>query len=283
MPTYTILGSTGNIGLNILRECGRRQQQASNSSSGNNDANAIHVNAYARSKSKLLSLHPEASSNPHLTIHEGALEDLDLLTTCLTGAEAVFLTVAVSDNIPSCSVAQNTARLVVEALERLRSKDRSYRAPLLIVLSSSSISERLWRGEGMPPAIHSMILKAASHVYRDLEVAEEFLRTYRGNEKGDLFSLTFVKPGGLVHDSQKGFVLSTEASKTFTSFEDCAAGMVEIAMENEGGRWTKGEEVSVNSARPKGADVSFSEGLALLRALVKGLLYHFFPGAYRWV
>lgn len=291
MPTYAVLGATGNIGLNILREFGKRQQAASSSKSSNSDDNPIHINAYARSKSKLLSLNPEASTNPHLSIHEGALEDLHLLTTCLSSTSAVFLTVAVSDNIPSCSVAQNTARLVVEALERLRSsqqrskdkdRDRGYQPPLLIVLSSSSISKRLWRGEGMSPSIHAMMLKAASHVYHDLELAEEFLRTYRGNEKGGLYGLTFVKPGGLVHDSQKGHVLSTEASKTFTSFADCAAGMVEIAVSSERGRWS-GEEVSVNSAEPKGASVSFSEGLALLRALLKGLLYHFFPWSYRWV
>lgn len=212
----------------------------------------------------------------------GALEDLDLLTTCLKDADAIFLAVAVSDNVPACQVAQSTARLVVKALESLRSSGKDvFHPPLLLVLSSSSISTRLWRGEGMPQIVHSMLMKAASHVYHDLSVAESFLRNYKGNNQRELYSVTFVKPGGLVHDAQKGHVIHKEASKTFTSFADCAAGTMEIASSRDKEHWD-GEEVSVNSVAPKGAEVSFVEGLGLLRALLKGLLYHFIPWSYRW-
>ena len=129
--------------------------------------------------------------------------------------------------------------------------------------------------------MHAMLLKAASHVYHDLQVAEEFLRTYQGNERGKLFHLTFVKPGGLVQDVQKGHVLSLEASKTFTSFVDCAAGMVEIGRSRDPGAWD-GKEVSVNSAVAGGASVGLAEGFGLFRALLKGLLFHFLPWTCAW-
>lgn len=284
MLTNAILGSTGNIGLSILRELSTPQ------TSDDADKKAIQINAYARSKSKLLSLYPAAGSNPNISIHAGSLQNLDLLAKCLKDTSAIYLAVAVSDNVPNCSVAQTTARLVIEALERLRSQHIStYQPPLLVVLSSASTSTQLWRGEGIPPLIHTMLSKAASNVYHDLSLAENFLRQYPQNSCVNgtrLFRVCFVKPGGLIHDVKKGHVLSTEKSKTFTSFADCAAGMVEIATsagKGKGeGEWD-GKEVSVNSAAAEGASLGFGEGFALLKALARGLLFHFLPWLYGWL
>lgn len=117
MPTYAMLGATGNTGLNILRVLTKTQSYAQD---------PVHIHAYARSKSKLLSSHPDAASDDRVSIFAGVLEDLDLLASCLKGANAIFLAVAVSDNIPGCQIAQNTASLVIEALERLKQLDKEH-------------------------------------------------------------------------------------------------------------------------------------------------------------
>lgn len=130
--------------------------------------------------------------------------------------------------------------------------------------------------------VHSILLKAASHVYKDLQAAETFLRNYQRNGTGDLFSVVFVKPGGLVQAAQQSHTLSLEASKTFTSFVDCATGMVEIASLKDSGNWD-GKDVSVNSAAAGGAAVGLTEGIALFRALLRGIILHIFPWAYAWL
>jgi hypothetical protein len=116
-----------------------------------------------------------------------------------------------------------------------------------------------------------MLLAGASNVYADLIKAEEYLRS-----QDSWIASTFVKPGGLVHDKQKGHELSTERQQTFLSFLDLAAGMVEVA-DTEGDKW----DMKNVSVLPTARDVKF-EWMAPIN-LVKGLLCHFFTSTYRWL
>lgn len=156
--------------------------------------------------------------------------------------------------------------VVVSALEKLRRDEPNAKPPRLIVLSSASLSAHLSRS--VPRVVHWLLLTCASHVYADLAKAETYLRS-----QGSWISTTFVKPGGLAHDAQKGHELSTERQVTFLSFLDLAAGMVEIA-DAEGEGWD-GRDVSVV---PTAEDVRIEWWAPYY--LFRGLLFHFFPSAY---
>jgi oxidoreductase AflX len=255
MPFYAVMGATGNTGQSLLNILSQSPD------------NSIH--AYVRSKSKLLRLSPELSSAKNVKIFEGDLEDVDLICNCISGTRAVLMAIAMSDNMSGCRIAQDTARVVVAAMEKLRSKDANVKLPRVIVLSSASLDDYLCRD--LPHFVHWMLLTCASNVYADLIKAEEYLRSQES-----WITSVFIKPGGLVHDKQKGHALSTERQQTFLSFLDLAAGMVEVA-DTEGDKW----DMKNVSVLPTAKDVKI-EWMAPIN-LVKGLLCHFFPSTYPWL
>ena len=253
--SYAVLGATGNIGQSLLKVLEEQPNK--------------DIHAFVRSKSKLERLSPAICSKANVKIFQGNITDISTLKQCLQGTRAAFLAVAVTDNIPGCSIAQDTARCVVAALQELKEEAPYSKLPRLIVLSSASLNDKFWRD--IPHILHKLMSMAASYVYEDLAKAEEYLRS-----QGDWISSTFVKPGGLVHDAQKGYELSTERQQTFLSYLDLAAGMVEIA-DTDGDVWNM-EDVSV---LPTAKDVKIEWWV--LWFLVKGWLYHFFPSVYPWL
>jgi uncharacterized protein YbjT (DUF2867 family) len=160
MSSYAILGATGNVGLNILQNLSQ------------SPSNTIH--AFVRSRSKLERLYPTASTSTNLKIYEGDISNIDSLARCLSGTKAAFLTVAVNDNIPGCSIAYDTACAVLAALENLRDETPGFRPPRLIILSSASLDSKFWNDT--PQFVHAMVWRAMSNVYTDLERAEIFWR-----------------------------------------------------------------------------------------------------------
>jgi putative NADH-flavin reductase len=256
MSAYAILGATGNTGLSILQLLTK------------NPDKRIHV--LVRSKSKLEKLFPGASSNPNIQIFEGSISDIQVLQACLKGSKAAFLTVAVTANIPGCSIAQDTATSVIEALQGLREQDKALKPPRLVVLSSAAMDDKFWIDT--PAIVHKILGKASSYVYADLGVAESILR-----KEADWLSSVFVMPGGIVHDELNGHELSMTKQQTFVSFLDVAAGMIECADE-EGERWD-GAHVSVVLKDGKRARIEWWVPVYM----VKGMLCHFFPWLYPYV
>jgi putative NADH-flavin reductase len=256
MSAYAILGATGNTGLSILQLLTKDPDKR------------IHV--LVRSKTKLEKLFPGALSNPNIHIFEGSISDIKVLQACLKGSKAAFLTVAVSANIPGCSIAQDTATSVIEALQGLREHDKTLKPPRLVVLSSASMDDKFWINT--PAFVHQILGKASSYIYADLGVAESILR-----KEEDWLSSVFVMPGGIVHDEQKGHELSATKQQTFVSFLDVAAGMIECADE-EGERWD-GAHVSVVLANGAKARILWSVPVYMIR----GMLCHFFPWSYPYI
>jgi uncharacterized protein YbjT (DUF2867 family) len=106
MPTYAVLGATGNTGQSLL-------QVLTQSST-----NRIH--AYCRSKAKLEHLQPDIIASPNVKVFEGNLNDTETIRDCIKDTHAVFLAVAVSGNVPGNTIAQDTARVVITALQQLQ-------------------------------------------------------------------------------------------------------------------------------------------------------------------
>ena len=252
MTTYAVLGCTGQTGGSILEIL---LQSPDNK-----------IRAYVRSKQKLLSMHLGLDKLPNVSIYEAGLDNIDELTKCIAGTQAVFLTAAASENVPGCNVAQQQSACMVEALERLQKQDPHARLPQLIILSSASLEPGLLKD--MPGFARAVVKTGFSNIYADLRKAETFLRSY------DWIKQVYIKPGGLVHDKQHGHVLSTERTgQSFMSFLDLAAGMVEVA-DADDDKWNT-KNVGVLPASP---GTKFEWKVPYF--LFKGLLWHFFPGLY---
>lgn len=250
MSTYAILGATGSTGSSIL--------QLLSASPSN------HINVLVRSKSKLAKVAPSSTDNPIIKVFEGSISNIDTLSKCIAGTKAVFLTVAIVRNEPGCTIAQDTAHAVVEALNILRKSDQNFKAPRLIVLSSSSIDDKFW--DDTPAVVHNTLWKCMSNIYTDLAKAEKYLRSQE-----DWLSSTFVMPGGIAHDIQRGHELCTTRQQTFVSFLDVAAAMIEVADE-ESERW-EGQNVSLVLKDGQKARIEWWAPWEL----GKGLVLHFLP------
>jgi uncharacterized protein YbjT (DUF2867 family) len=254
MPTYAVLGATGNTGQSLLQVL----TQTSN--------NKIH--AYCRSKSKLEHLQPDIVADSKVQVFEGSLNNTELIRDCIKDTHAVFLAVAVSGNVPGNTIAQDTARVVITALQELRNSNPAMKLPTLIVLSAAPTEPEFTKD--MPSFALILLLLAESNIYTDLTFAEAILR-----KEAHWISVTFVKPGALSIDAQKGHKITMRGPKGIVSFMDLAAAMVEVA---DGGEEWEGKSVSVD---PVARDVVFPWRNVPL--LVMGLVYHFFPWVYGWL
>ncbi|KAL9595962.1 MAG: hypothetical protein Q9219_006122 [cf. Caloplaca sp. 3 TL-2023] len=250
MPSYAILGATGATGSNILKLLAKDPQNT--------------INVYVRSKPKLLAQVPDITSNKRIHIFAGNLSDSALMTSCLKNTDAVFSTVASNDNVPGTHVAQDTAQSIVVALMDLRMTEPQAKIPTIIWLSSASVNPTFYEKE--PALLHWLLTTAFSYVYTDLSHAERYLKLHQKWMKA-----VFIQPGGLVEDRQHGHALSLDKEKTFLSYADLAAGMIEVA-EKGGFDW---QGVSVI---PTTDDTAFEWKVP--GRLILGVTFHFAPWMY---
>lgn len=94
MPTYAILGSTGNCGTALIQNLLRSPD------------NKIH--AYCRNVAKLHRLIPEVIENKNVQVFAGSITDVDLMEECVRGTDAIFMVATTNDNLPGCCVSQVT-------------------------------------------------------------------------------------------------------------------------------------------------------------------------------
>jgi putative NADH-flavin reductase len=252
MATYTVIGATGNCGSAII-EILLQSPDAK-------------VHAYCRNKAKLIGLMPEVLQTARVQIFEGQIDDLELLTKCIHGNRAIFLCATSNNNIPGIRVAQGSAKTVLTALERLRAESGPEGVPSLpkiVLLSSATIDPHLNRK--MPWWFLPIMLRAASHVYDDLAVAESLLRAQQ-----EWVTSIFIKPGGLAIDKQRGHKLNFDEEESFIAYLDLAAAMVE-AVDDPDGRYDMKNVSVVNT----GGSAAFPKGTPA--CILYGLLRHFFP------
>lgn len=113
MPTYAVLGATGATGQALLHLLLQSPKNV--------------VNAYARSKSKLLKLLPQYTDSTNLELFEGSITDVDLLADCLSDVSAVFSVIGANENLPGLHVAQDAAHSIVAACCHLRARNPKVR------------------------------------------------------------------------------------------------------------------------------------------------------------
>ncbi|KAI0192436.1 hypothetical protein F4808DRAFT_475810 [Astrocystis sublimbata] len=257
MKNYAVLGSTGNCGTALIKNLLSCRPNA-------------QIRAYCRNRMKLLRLLPEIESSSQVAIFEGSIQDVELLTKCISDCHAVFLVISTADNIPGLRASQDTAASVIRALDGLRQTQTQTQAPnatkalpRLVLLSSALLDDQL--ASGTPWLLRWVLHLSASNVYADLEVTERMLRAQR-----DWLTTVFVKPGPLSLDVQRGHALSMEPEGRPLSYLDLAAAMIEAADEEEG----RYDMRNIGVANTNGA-AKFPRGTPM--TIVVGLISHFFP------
>ena len=219
MPgTYAILGATGATGQQLFRLLAEEPRN--------------QVNVYVRSRAKLEAMFPIIAEQSNVHVFEGGLHDLDLMRRCIASTSAVFSVVASNSNDRNLSIAQDSARVLVETLEAVRKEDKRAPLPRLLFISSYSVSTII---EGQNSAVRWLVHLALGNIYGDLIKAETFLRQHE-----DWLQVVFVQPGVLSSDPvQRGHALSVTSlgNGGFLSYVDLAAGMIEIAESGDKYDW----------------------------------------------
>lgn len=216
--SYAILGATGSTGQNLLKLL---------ASSSEND-----INVYVRSRSKLEAMFPSIVKQSNVHIFDGNLQDKDLIRRCVETVTTVFAVVASNTNARNTSVAQDSARVLVEVFERIRIDNSSAKLPRILFLSSCSVSQSI---QGQNRIGHWLVHKALCNIYGDLIKAEAYLRQHQS-----WINVIFIQPGVLSTDLiQRGHVLSTTdaGSGGFLSYIDLAAGMIDVAQAGDRYDW----------------------------------------------
>ncbi|KAK4612280.1 Oxidoreductase claK [Fulvia fulva] len=259
VTTYAVLGSTGNCGSALIRNLLGKPQS--------------RVHAFCRNKKKLLRLIPEIADSKQVEVFEGGMQDHDLLAACIKNTRAVFMCISTNDNVPGCRLSQDSAIALVKVMREL-GYDKpdggpNGPAPKLLLLSSGTIDPHL--SKHLPSLLLWILKRSASHVYADLEKAEEFLRAQES-----WLTTIYIKPGALSVDKKRGYELSLTEQKDPVSYLDLSAGMIEAADDPEG-RWDL-KNISVNcGSTPAG----FPDGTIL--CILMGLLRHYFPWTHAYL
>nr|UIK22906.1 NAD-dependent epimerase [Trichoderma rhododendri] len=243
MPTYAVLGSTGNCGTAIIQNLLKRPD--------------AQINAYCRNQAKLRRLLPEVENNKQVRVFEGGLQDEKLLASCLRDCHAVFLVISTNDNVPECRLGQDTAVAVIGALQTIG------QAPKVVLLSSATIDDHFSRH--VPFLLRQILLFSASFVYNDLMKTERILRA-----EATWLTTIYVKPGALSVDVQRGHALSLTDENSPLSYLDLAAAMIE-AVDDPDGRYDM-RNVSVVNTNGR---AKFPSGTPM--CILTGLIRHFFP------
>ena len=256
MPTYTILGTTGNTGNSLLTLLLQKHPD-------------VHVNAYVRSKAKLLDQFPDLespSNSKRVTIFTGGIDDPIALSKALRSrVDVVFCVTGAPGSTPGMRIAQDSAQGLVAAISHLRfHEDAQYRPPKLIFLSSATINERV--SASTPWLVHEIVFTSLNYAYQDLMAAEKYMRLHQS-----WLDATFVQPGALTTDTQKGHRLSRDDCSSFVSYLDLAAVMIEISGSGEY-EW---EGVSVVGTAK---DIRFEPNAP--KEIARGLLFYLLPWTY---
>ncbi|MCJ1230313.1 hypothetical protein MMC12_006985 [Toensbergia leucococca] len=250
MPTHAILGATGLTGRSLVTQLSASSK--------------TKLNLYVRNKAALLTLFPSLPTNPNVNIFTGSLTDTPLLTACFEDVDNIFVVIGSNANTPGMRIAQQAAHVIVAALCNIRTTNPSAKMPKIIFLSSASMNPRL--SHNIPAIGNWIVHTSLSYLYADLGFAEDYLRLH-----DSWLKVTFVQPGALVEDVQQGHELSLDNQKSFLSYPDLAAGMIEMA-EKGGYDWDgvcvipKGDKTRINYRVP----IIFAEGL----------LWHYIPWLY---
>ncbi|KAI9633747.1 uncharacterized protein MKK02DRAFT_28520 [Dioszegia hungarica] len=252
MPTYAILGATGQTGSEIVKAL----LPTSN-----------HLNLYCRSRARLEAKFPSISSSPSVTLFIGDLSDTSLLSSCLSNADVILSTVAQNQNEPGCSVAQRAALAVIQALEPLRKAGKDI--PSLVFLASGSVDPRNPARDQLGFRFIHWVLH---HVYDDLEAAIKLL------QQAPWVPLIIACPGGIVHDQVHEVELSGDINEAspLLSYADLARGMIQMAQSK--GNW-EGKYVAMKVNKGKKIQ---GNPLALLRYLLPNLLASLCPPLWWW-
>ncbi|KAH6667380.1 hypothetical protein B0J14DRAFT_602099 [Halenospora varia] len=212
--TIAIFGATGQTGRVIVRHL---LAQA--------ESRPLQLQIYVRDRAKLFTLCPGIDTKPHVQIFQGALTDVEVAKSTISGAHIVVSTLGENDNVPGVRVLQDGANSIIAALEDLKAQQKGWQKPHVFYLSSSTYNARF--AAERPPFVHWLIKTAFSHPYADLAKAQARLI-----ESTSLLSITLIQPPVLIEEEGTGHEISNESVRLAVSYEDLGAAFTEMVLED---------------------------------------------------
>ncbi|KAI7541168.1 hypothetical protein KC331_g8738 [Hortaea werneckii] len=220
MPTYALLGATGATGSAVLR-CLLEAPPKD-----------LSLNVLVRNKTKLLTQFPDLESTKAFELHifEGTPDDGTSLKRCLEGAEVVHMCIATNESKPGLSLAQDTMKAIISALEQLREEaGATYTKPTVLMLRSAGINEKFQSGRESGKQVGHFVLH---YVYTDLQLACDLLSSTVKEAPG-LLDYIIVDPPALHNadgTTRTGHKLVVdEMPPTSLMYADLGAAFCEIA------------------------------------------------------
>ena len=221
MPTYAILGGTGNIGTELIKQLATKP--------------GVRLHVYARSQQRLLKAHPilAEKGSPH-HIFTGDLNDVDLLSQCISGAEVVYGVVGTNANKPGLHIAQDLAQVIITALNKLRDGTRhgeTFHCPTVVFTTSAGMTSDPRVRANFPAYLHWVIQRVGKYIYEDFRVATAILRR---PENAWIPVILFCAPGLASGPSQGPISVGQNIPKNapkYVTYDDLARGMVQSAQE----------------------------------------------------
>ena len=225
----------------------------------------VNIRIYARSASKVESLHPHVKSAENIQTFVGDLSIADLFKNCLRNVDVIFGAIGQNNNEPGCSLAQRTAYSIVSALEALREEEGSnFNCPILVFLSSSSLNPAFSK----PRLLSRVLERGCCYVYEDLRKSIEYLN------QQSWIPLIVAEPPALTKDISRGYELSLDKVAPGVSYDDLARGMVQMAEEEGGHKWV-GKGVGIKATGKVKIHV-----LPLIWYLTVGLISYYSPAVW---
>lgn len=234
MPVHALLGATGGTGTAILRFLRKAQPD-------------LQLNVLVRNRKKLLDAFPDLETSAafgHLQVRiiEAGLDNQESVKEALAYAEVIYSCIASNESTHGMSIAADTAKVIIRALDALKEEERSsYSPPTILMLRSANLSEPF---SGKDPLDQSWnpVIMALRYLYADLAVASKL---YEGIVARDprLLRFVFVDPVA-IHDPSgtecTGYELlvETKPKSMSISYADLGEAFTEIARrrkEFEGG------------------------------------------------
>ena len=235
MPTYAILGGTGNTGGELVGLLARSPDTI------------LHI--YARSKTRILKAHPVLANadSPH-KIFDGDLSDVDLFTRCLDGTTAVSGVVGANANNPALRLAQDLATVMIAALTKLRkdtASDKTFHPPTVVFLTSAGMASDRRVRANFPDYLHWTLQRVGKYVYLDFRRATAL---FQPPENAWIPVIFMCAPGIMPGPSQGDIRIGHDVPKKaplYVTYTDLARGTIRAAGEEE---WV-GSEIGIAGAK----------------------------------
>lgn len=217
----------------------------------------VTLNIYVRSRNKLINAHPFlADPDSRHKIFSGDLTSSELIASCIANTDAIFSVVGTNSNNPYNHLAENSARVIIDAMTTLRKSARAEhpcKVPTVVFVTSAGMTSDPNVRANFSSFLHLMLNRVGKYVYLDFKRAVALFQ-----EPGNAWiPVVFIcAPGLMLGPSQGPVSITTNIPKKapiWITYTDLARAMILASEQHD--KWT-GKDVAVVGTKEPSIDYS---------------------------